>query len=103
MISIRRRLLTFILPALLISLGVAGWLSYTEARREIDVLFDYHLREVAESLREHSVLSLAVDQFDEHDREKPDILLQIWDRTRGTALGSQPEELPLFLETGFRR
>ena len=102
MTSIRRRLLTLLLPALLVSLGVAGWLSYTEARNEIDVLFDYHLREVAESLREHSVLSLAVDQFDEHDREKPDLLLQIWDRARGTALGSQPLELPLFLDTGFR-
>ena len=102
MISIRRRLLTFILPALLISLGVAAALSYTEAKHELDVVFDYHLREVAESLREHSILSLAVDQFDEHDREKPDILLQIWDRARGTALGSQSEELPLFSETGFR-
>ena len=102
MISIRLRLLTFILPALLVSLGFAAALSYTEAKHELDVVFDYHLREVAESLRQHSILSLAVDQFDEHDREKPDILLQIWDRARGTALGSQPEELPLFLQTGFR-
>ena len=102
MISIRRRLLTFILPALLVSLGVAAALSYTEAKHELDVVFDYHLREVAESLRQHSILSLAVDEFDEHDRERPDILLQIWDRSRGMALGSQPEELPLFLETGFR-
>ena len=102
MTSIRRRLLVLLLPALVVSLGVAAGLSYMEATREIDVLFDYHLREVAESLRDRSVLSLAADEFDENDRTRPDILLQIWDKARGTALGSQPgEELPLFLQTGF--
>jgi two-component system OmpR family sensor kinase len=100
-ISIRRRLLTFLLPALLVSLGLAAALSYTEAKYELDVAFDYHLREVAESLGQHSVLSLAVDRFDEHNRET-DILLQVWDRARNKVLGPHLEELPLFLETGFR-
>lgn len=102
MISIRRRLLVFLLPALLVALAIAAAASYTEAKREIGDVLDYHLREVAEALRDHSVMSIAKDQIDQHDPPQPGILLQIWNRRSGAAVNSHGAPLPMSLQTGFQ-
>lgn len=101
MSSIRRRLLVFSLPALIGLLVLAAASSYFQSKHEISEIFDYHLREIAESLREHS--SLAVDELDQYDLDTPEIILQISDRTlSATSATRAGPRLPPPPATGFR-
>ncbi len=100
--TIRRRLLAWLLPALAATLVVAALASYRLARDEVDELFDYQLRVMAESLRDQSFLSLALDAAPRSGSDEEGMLVQVWDPARGIVFASRPERrLPLILQTGF--
>ena len=49
--SLRARLLAFLLAAIALSALLQGWVAYRSARAEADALFDYHMQQMALSLR----------------------------------------------------
>jgi len=51
--SIRRRLIAALLAAILVAVLAAAYGSYRLARAELDQVFDYHLKQIALSLRDH--------------------------------------------------
>src|SRR5262249_49357866 len=59
MISIRRRLLVGLLGALTITGLTAAAGVYLKARGEANILFDYQLKQIALSLRDHAATTLA--------------------------------------------
>lgn len=68
-ISIRRRLIFILLPTITLAILVAAYGSYRLARTEVDEVFDYHLKQIALSLRDHAPqyaahLPAADDQLD---------------------------------------
>ena len=59
MSSLRARLLAFLLALAIVVAGAMGWATYHTVLRETDRLFDYHLRQMALSMRD-----LGAVQFD---------------------------------------
>lgn len=57
--SIRRRLIAALLPTITVCILVAAYGSYRLARTEVDEVFDYHLKQIALSLRDHAPQSAA--------------------------------------------
>lgn len=53
-ISIRRRLIAILLPAMTVAILAAAYGSYRLARTEVDEVFDYHLKQIALSLRDRT-------------------------------------------------
>jgi len=81
MISVRRRLSGFLLlAALLTALGI-GLLTYRQTLNENEDLFDYQLRQIALSLRDHGGAGLLDGAIASPDA--PDVVIRIW-----TAAGS---------------
>ncbi|HRD67045.1 MAG TPA: ATP-binding protein [Candidatus Competibacter sp.] len=96
--SIRQRLLIGLLAGLSLVLAASGYATYRQARTETNALFDYHLQQTALALRNQNLLALAMGAEDEGG----DLLVQIWDRSRGLLYVSQPQrELPFATQAGF--
>jgi two-component system OmpR family sensor kinase len=53
---------------------------YLKARDEANALFDYQLKQIALSLRDHAATSLAVAGADQDSAEQ-EVVIQIWDET----------------------
>lgn len=97
--SIRRRLLLWLLAGLSLVLAASGYATYRQARAETNALFDYQLQQTALALRNQNLLTLAMGA--ESD-DGGDLLLQIWDRSRGLLYVSQRQrELPFATQAGF--
>lgn len=96
--SIRRRLLMWLLAGLSLVLTASGYATYRQARAETNALFDYHLQQTALALRNQNLLALAMSG----DDSGGDLLVQIWDRSRGLLYVSQRRlELPFAARAGF--
>ena len=80
MTSIRRHLLVGLLGALTITGLTAAAGVYLKARDEANALFDYQLKQIALSLRDHAATALAVASPDQ-DSEEQEVVIQIWDDT----------------------
>jgi two-component system OmpR family sensor kinase len=78
--SIRRHLLVGLLGALIITGFVAAAGVYLKARDEANVLFDYQLKQIALSLRDHAATALAVAGAGQDSTEQ-EVVIQIWDDT----------------------
>ncbi len=77
--SLRTRLLWFLLAAITLTALVQAVIAYRTARSEADEIFDYHMQQMAMSLR--SGLPLAgsgQDGDDRHDEEGYDFVVQVW-------------------------
>jgi len=100
MTSIRRQLLFGLLAVVLIAGLVAAWGVYLRAHRELDELFDYHLKQMALSLRDQSFEQLAGEPVELKDEF--DFVIQVW-RPDGVRLYfSQPDAtLPNRAQLGY--
>lgn len=76
MMSIRARLLGSLLAALTFAGLVAAVGVYLKAWQEVNILFDYQLKQIALSLRDHA--AAAVVSSDQDDAAH-DVIIQIWD------------------------
>ncbi|MCO5106657.1 MAG: ATP-binding protein [Burkholderiaceae bacterium] len=74
--SIRARLLLSLLPLFILAEAVIGTVSYRYVLRESHELFDYHLRQMALSLRDQGAVLPPPGPPD--DREQFDFVVQIW-------------------------
>lgn len=98
-LSIRRRLIVVLLATIAVAVLAAAYGSYRLARAEIDEVFDYHLKQIALSLREHPPQSNgqlpAVD-------EQLDFVIQIFTRDGSRLYASHPHaSLPGHAQPGF--
>ncbi len=100
MTSIRRKLLVWLLGALLIAGMVAAWGVYRQARAELDEVFDYHLRQMALALRDRNFEGLIVDPAELTDEF--DFVIQVWSRDGVRMYFSRPHTgLPNQARLGF--
>ena len=97
--SIRRRLIASLLATIVVAVLIAAYGSYRLVRAEIDEVFDYHLKQIALSLRDHSPsasapLPAADDQLD--------FVIQIFARDGSHQYASRPQaSLPPQAQPGF--
>src|SRR5215813_3799042 len=92
--SIRRRLLVGLLGALTITGLAAAAGVYLKARDEANALFDYQLKQIALSLRDHAATALAVASTDQ-DSEEQEVVIKIWHETGLHLYHSHPGSPPL--------
>ena len=97
--SIRRNLLLALLGTLCAALLLAGWATYRTALDEAGELFDYHLEQIALSLRdqrfEGGAQALASD-------EQLDYVIRVWDQNGLTVFYSRPHyTLPELTRLGY--
>src|SRR5215468_9359418 len=92
--SIRRRLLVGLLGALIVTGLAAAAGVYLKARDEANALFDYQLKQIALSLRDHAATALAVASTDQDSAEQ-EVVIQIWDETGLHLYHSHPGRPPL--------
>ncbi|MBN9428623.1 MAG: two-component sensor histidine kinase [Burkholderiales bacterium] len=74
--SIRTRLLLSLLPMFILAEAIIGSVSYRYVLRESHELFDYHLRQMALSLRDQG--AVLPPPGPPEDREQFDFVVQIW-------------------------
>lgn len=97
--SIRRNLLLALLGTMCVAMLMAGWATYCAARHEADALFDYHLRQIALSVRDQTFLGSA--DFLAND-ENLDYVIRVWDLSGLTVYYSKPHEsLPELTRLGY--
>ena len=97
--SIRRHLLLALLGTLGAAMLLAGWATYRTALDEAGELFDYHLEQIALSLRdqrfEGGAQALASD-------ERLDYVIRVWDQNGLTVFYSRPHyTLPELTRLGY--
>ena len=77
--SLRTRLLWFLLAAISLAALLQGWVAYHSARAEADQIFDYHMQQMALSLRSSlpgSGWGANTPELD--DEENFDFVVQVW-------------------------
>lgn len=101
MISIRRTLVWTLLAALAAVELAAAAATYVTARAEADQIFDYHLRQLALSLRDQAFHD-ALDPLTAKDEEGFDTVIQVWDKSGAHLYISHPRAgLPERAQLGF--
>jgi two-component system OmpR family sensor kinase len=105
MISIRRRLLLWSLPALLVTGLLASIATYFEARDEIDELSDQHLRQMALTLLRQTPQpndTLQTTPTPPDPEEESHLATQIWDKNGNLIYsGMSGSPMPLYLAQGL--
>ena len=97
--SIRRQLLLVLLGTMFVALLLAGWATYRAARHEADALFDYHLRQIALSVRDQRFSDAKSFLADDGN---VDYVIRVWDLTGLTVYYSKPHEtLPELTQLGY--
>lgn len=97
--SIRRHLLIALLGTLCAAMLLGGWATYRAAREEAGMLFDYHLKQIALSLRDQTFLGPAEALASD---ESLDYVIRVWDRNGLTVYYSKPHEaLPELTRLGY--
>ncbi len=88
--SIRRKLLFTLIGALSIVMAIGAWATYSAARDEANAIFDYHLEQIALSVRNQtfqgSTEALAGD-------ERFEFVVRIWDRSGLGIYYSRPHRI----------
>lgn len=100
MTSIRRQLLIGLLAVVLIAGLVAAWGVYQRAHEELDEVFDYHLKQMALSLRDQSFQPFAGGP--PGIEERLDFAIQVWSEDGIRMYFSRPQTgLPDRARLGF--
>ena len=97
--SIRRYLLAALLGGMIVVMLAGGWATYSAARDQAGMIFDYNLKQIALSLRDQTFRgpaeSLASD-------ESLEFVIRVWDRSGLTIYYSRPHEsLPEVTQIGY--
>ncbi len=101
MTSIRRNLLVALLTAMTAVVILSALATYRQVRQETDEIFDYHLRQLALTLRDQTFNGELPPQ-PSTDEENFDFVIQVWDREGIMIYFSQPvTELPDRAQFGF--
>jgi two-component system OmpR family sensor kinase len=90
--SIRRKLLFTLLGAMLIALLVGAWATYRAEVQQADILFDYHLRQIALALRDR-VFDRAAAPPLQSDDSAFDYSIQVWNQDGVTVYYSYPQHV----------
>jgi two-component system, OmpR family, sensor kinase len=90
--SIRRKLLFTLLGAMLIALLVGAWATYRAEVQQADILFDYHLRQIALALRDR-VFDRAAAPPLQPDDSAFDYSIQVWNQDGVTVYYSYPQHV----------
>jgi two-component system, OmpR family, sensor kinase len=99
--SIRGRLLTWLLSALVIAGLATTFLGYQTAHKEADHIFDYHLKQIALTLRDQPFEDQDILGTLEEEAEY-DFVVQIWDAERAKLYSSHAQSgLPQQTWPGF--
>ena len=97
--SIRRQLIVALLATIAVAVLAAAYGSYRLARAEVDEVFDYHLKQIALSLRDHAPQSNA--QLPAVD-DQLDFVIQVFTRDGSRLYASHPHaSLPGHAQPGF--
>lgn len=97
--SIRRNLLLTLLGAMFVAMLLGGWATYKAARDEAGALFDYHLQQIALSLRDQTFQESAEALVND---ESLDYVIRVWDRNGLSVYYSRPhEDLPELTRLGY--
>ncbi len=98
--SLRARLLWFLLAAISLTALVQGVMAYRTARAEADEIFDYHMQQMALSLRA-GLPPGAMAGGDAHDDQGRDFVVQVWTAEGLRVFRSARAELPQRAVLGF--
>ena len=98
--SIRRNLLVTLLVGMTVVMMLGAYATYRVAQNEANAIFDYHLQQIALSLRDHRFqLNPSVTIPDEQNF---DFVIRVWDRSGVTVYYSQPHRsLPGLAQLGY--
>lgn len=100
--SLRARLLRLLLAAVLLVALVQAFFAYRAARAEADAIFDYHMQQMALSLRARFPLSLLPGAADElGESEGFDFIVQVWTLDGLRIFRTAGVELPQRAVLGF--
>jgi two-component system OmpR family sensor kinase len=100
--SLRTRLLWFLLAAITLTALAQAVIAYRTARSEADELFDYHMQQMAMSLRSGwPSASVLQGGDDAHDDEGYDFVVQIWSADGLRVFQSTRTSLPQRTVLGF--
>ncbi len=100
--SLRTRLLWFLLAAILLTAVAQALVAYRTARAEADDIFDYHMQQMAASLRSGLSANGAIAGGEpETEDEGVDFLVQIWTADGVRVFQSANAVLPDRAELGF--
>lgn len=101
MTSIRRNLLVALLAAMTVVILISAYITYHQVRLETDEIFDYHLRQLALSMRDQTFNGGKPTDANTNE-EAFDFVIQVWDRD-GLKLYFSPSttELPNHAQLGF--
>ena len=88
--SIRRRLLVWLLSSVLVAGLAAAAIVFTQARRQVDALFDYQLRQLALTLRDRTYSPQQLAEALRND-EAADFVITVWGPDGTLLYESHPE------------
>jgi two-component system OmpR family sensor kinase len=97
--SLRRRLLGFVLVAILLAAVLQAVTAYRGALRQADAMFDDHLQQMARSLR--GGIPLGLPQVETGDDSSFDLYVQIWGQDGTQIFRSNRSALPPRAVLGF--
>jgi signal transduction histidine kinase len=98
--SVRRRLLGWLIAAIVVAAAAQGAWQYAHALRQSDAMFDYHLRQLALAIRDQVLATPAGSPT--LTRTEPEVVIQVWDGGAEHDLESQPDvALPRLERPGF--
>lgn len=101
MSSIRRNLLVALLSAFALVIAVGAAATYLRARSEANEMFDYHLRQLALSLRDQAFRNAPAPEL-QPGEEDYDFVIQVWDADGVRLFLSHPHHsLPGQVQLGF--
>ena len=99
MSSIRRQLIVTLLSTITVALLMGALATYVTARDEANAMFDYHLRQLALSLRDQAFQNALPPDF---DHETQDFAVQVWSRDGVRIYISHPQNpLPSRVRLGL--
>ena len=98
--SIRRNLLVALLLSMSIVMLLGAYATYLVAQNEANSIFDYYLRQIAMSLRDHRIQENP--NISIPDQSNFDLVIRIWNQTGVTIYYSHPHRnLPNLTQLGY--
>ena len=100
--SLRARLLGFLLVAVTLTALIQAFIAYGTARAEADEIFDYHMQQMAQSLRAGlPVAGPPPSTHDEEGEDDHDFVVQVWTADGARVFQSVRSALPDRAQPGF--
>ena len=100
--SLRTRLLVFLVAAVTLTAAVQALIAYRTALTEADEIFDYHMQQMAQSLRAGlPVAGPPLTSHEDNDGEDHDFVVQVWAADGVKVFQSVRSPLPDRMAPGF--